>query len=174
MARYLIALILLVTSVGCSERYEEHLFVNKSRIPDAGNGVFTDRFIPAGAKLGSYGGRFITRKEHLLLVAQNRWHYVMKLKPCAASHTGGYTRIDGAQGNVFTRINYAPKPFQNVRFVKICDPPYVLVYATRDINPGEELYIDYGKNYRYDFMKYPRVVHYFEELGNARSASPSQ
>jgi SET domain-containing protein len=171
----LIAAMLSVSIAGCADRYEERLVVRESRIPNAGNGVFTEHFIPAGARLGSYGGRFITGKEHRTLVAMNKWHYVMGLKPCVAAHTGGYTRIDGAQGNVFTRINFAPKQFQNVRFVKICDPPYVLVYATRDIHPGEELYIDYGKNYRYDFMRDPRVVRYFEDLGKDRpgTVSPS-
>ncbi len=157
---------------GCARDYETDLAVRASSVPGAGNGVYAKVFIPADTLLGAYRGKFITREQHLSLVFHNKWHYVMGLKKCAAGSTGGYTRIDGSDGNVFTRINYAPGEFQNVRFVKICEAPYVQVYSIRDINPGEELFIDYGPNYRYEFMKNPEVIAHFRRMKEKRHHNP--
>jgi SET domain-containing protein len=40
----------------------------------------------------------------------------------------------------------------------------VRVVALRDIAAGEELWVDYGPNYRYDFMKDPAVIRFFDDL----------
>ncbi len=141
--------------------FEKYLEVKTSLIPTAGKGLFSTVFIPKGAYLGHYAGTFISEKEHWKLYRENRWHYVMRLDDCSASFTGGYTRIDGANGNMFSRMNYAHKELQNVRFKKICFFPYVKVMATRDIRPGEELYVDYGPYYNYDFMDNKEVVEFF-------------
>ena len=77
---------------------------------------------------------------------------MMGLLDCAKPQTGGITTIDGIGGNVFTRMNYAPAEFQNVKFEKTCEAPFVKIVALRDIAAGEELWVDYGPNYRYDFM----------------------
>jgi hypothetical protein len=45
----------------------------------------------------------------------------------------------------------------------------VRIVALRDIAAGEELWVDYGPNYRYDFMKDPAVLGFFAEL-RARGA----
>jgi SET domain-containing protein len=160
----------LSTVVSCSRDYENTLKIRMSNIPNAGNGVFATEPIPEGAVLGHYSGRYITKAEHHDLARRNKWHYVMKLRDCAAKHTGGYTRIDGRDGNVFTRINHAPAEFQNVRFRKICEHPYVLIVAIKNIRPGEELYVDYGPNYTYDFLKDPKVTDFFKKLRDRANA----
>ena len=83
----------------------------------------------------------------------------------------GITTIDGIKGNVFTRMNYAPAEFQNVRFEKICEAPFVKIVALRDIAAGEELWVDYGPRYRYDFMEDPAVIKFFADL-HAQRAKP--
>ncbi len=94
---------------------------------------------------------------------------MMGLLDCAKPHTGGITTIDGITGNVFTRMNYAPAEFRNVKFEKICEAPFVKIMALRDIAAGEELWVDYGPNYRYDFMNDPAVVTFFAELQARRA-----
>jgi SET domain-containing protein len=89
---------------------------------------------------------------------------MMGLLDCAKPHTGGITTIDGITGNVFTRMNYAPAEFRNVKFEKICEAPFVKIMALRDIAAGEELWVDYGPRYRYDFMDDPAVVKFFADL----------
>jgi SET domain-containing protein len=161
-------LVLLVPAVLAVPRaqiaWEASLEVRVSGIPHAGNGVFTTVPIPKGAYLGAYTGEFVTEAEYFRRLAADRWHYMMGLLDCAKPHTGGIGTIDGISGNVFTRMNYAPAEFQNVRFEKICEPPFVRIVALRDIASGEELWVDYGPNYRYDFMKDPAVTAFFDDL----------
>lgn len=144
--------------------YEQTLVVRPSQIPHAGHGVFTTIAIPKDAVLGAYGGEFITEQEFLRRAGLGQWQYMMGLLDCAIPNTGGLGTIDGIRGNVFTRMNYAPAEFQNVRFDKICEPPFVNIVALRYIVPGEELWVDYGPRYHYDFMRDPAVIAFFDDL----------
>lgn len=144
--------------------HEQEFEIRTSRIPHAGNGVFAKAVIPKGAYLGAYGGELITDEEYLRRSAAGKWQYMMGLLDCAKPRTGGLVTIDGINGNVFTRINYAPAEFQNVKFEKICEPPFVKVVALREIAAGEELWVDYGPRYRYDFMEDPAVIAFFADL----------
>jgi SET domain-containing protein len=164
---YLLPAIAVATAVALSHGqslYEKDLEVRTSRIPHAGNGVFTKVAIPKGAYLGAYTGEFITEEEYQRRYYANRWQYMMGLLDCAKPHTGGITTIDGINGNVFTRMNFAPAEFQNVKFEKICEAPFVKISALRDIAAGEELWVDYGPNYRYDFMEDAEVIKFFADL----------
>jgi SET domain-containing protein len=149
--------------------YEKNLEIRTSGIPHAGNGVYTKVAIPKGAFLGAYTGEFITDEEYQRRLDANLWQYMMGLLDCAKPRTGGISTIDGINGNVFTRMNYAPSEFQNVKFEKICEAPFVRILALRDIVAGEELWVDYGPNYRYDFMNDPAVVRFFAELHALRA-----
>ncbi len=172
--RYLLSAIAVSTAVALSlgqSPYEKNLEIRTSRIPHAGNGVYTKVAIPKGAYLGAYTGEFLTEAEYLRRVNANRWQYMMGLLDCAKPHTGGLTIIDGIDGNVFTRMNYAPAEFQNVKFEKICEAPFVKITALKDIAAGEELWVDYGPNYRYDFMNDPAVVKFFADL-HAKGGRP--
>lgn len=171
-SRYLLSAMAVATAVVLSRAqapYEKDLEIRASQIPHAGNGVYTTVAIPAGAYLGAYGGEFITDEEYQRRANANRWQYMMGLLDCAKPHTGGITTIDGIKGNVFTRMNYAPAEFQNVKFEKICEPPFVKIVALRDIAAGEELWVDYGPNYLYDFMKDAAVLKFFADLHALRA-----
>jgi SET domain-containing protein len=170
--RYLLPAIAVATAVALSSGqspYEKNLEIRTSGIPHAGNGVYTKVAIPKGAYLGAYTGEFITDEEYQRRLNANRWQYMMGLLECAKPHTGGITTIDGIDGNVFTRMNYAPAEFQNVKFEKICEAPFVKIVAMRDIAVGEELWVDYGPRYRYDFMEDPAVIKFFADLRAERS-----
>ncbi len=144
--------------------YEKELEIRTSRIPHAGNGVFTKVAIPKGAYLGAYTGEFITEEEFQRRAAAGKWQYMMGLLECAKLNSGSLLTIDGIKGNVFTRMNYSPPEFQNVKFEKICEAPFVKIVALRDISVGEELWVDYGPRYRYDFMEDPAVIKFFADL----------
>jgi hypothetical protein len=164
-----IALLAVVALPAGQTPYDRHLEIRTSTIPHAGNGVFTTVPIPKGACLGAYTGEFITEEEFRRRSAANRWQYMMGLLDCVTPHTGGFVTIDGIDGNVFTRMNYAPPEFQNVRFEKICEAPFVRIVALRDVAAGEELWVDYGPKYRYDFMEDPAVVTFFAGLRAKRA-----
>jgi SET domain-containing protein len=165
--RYVLPAVAIAAAVAMSggqPPYEKDLEIRASRIPHAGNGVYTKVAIPKGAYLGAYGGEFITDEEYQRRANANRWQYMMGLLDCAKPHTGGITTIDGIDGNVFTRMNYAPAEFRNVKFEKICEAPFVKILALRDIAAGEELWVDYGPRYRYDFMNDAAVIKFFADL----------
>jgi uncharacterized protein len=163
------AIAVAAVAVFAQTPYEKELEVRTSQVPHAGNGVFTKVAIPKGAYLGAYTGEFITEEVYLRRAAENKWQYMMGLLECVKPHTNGLVTIDGISGNAFTRMNYAPAEFQNVKFEKICEPPFVKITALRDIAAGDELWVDYGPNYRYDFMEDPAVVKFFADL-HARRA----
>ena len=170
--RYLLPAIVIATAVslwGGQSPLEKDLEIRTSRIPHAGNGVYTKVAIAKGAYLGAYTGEFITDEEYHRRLIANRWQYMMGLLDCAKPHTGGITTIDGIGGNVFTRMNYAPAEFQNVKFEKICEAPFVKITALRNIAAGEELWVNYGPNYPYDFMDDPAVTRFFAGLRAQRA-----
>jgi uncharacterized protein len=166
--RYVLTAVVVATAVALSRGqtpYEKSLAIRTSQIPHAGNGVYTKVAIPKGAYLGAYTGEFVTEEEYQRRAAENKWQYMMGLLDCAKAHSpGGLLTIDGISGNAFTRMNFAPAEFQNVKFEKICEPPFVKIMALRDITAGEELWVDYGPRYRYDFMEDPAVVKFFADL----------
>jgi SET domain-containing protein len=164
-----LALAAFAAFVAGQSPYEKDLEIRTSRIPHAGNGVFTKVAIPKGAYLGAYTGEFITEEEFQRRAATDKWQYMMGLLECAKPNSGGLLTIDGIKGNVFTRMNYAPAEFQNVKFEKICDAPFVKIVSLRDIAAGEELWVDYGPRYRYDFMEDPAVIKFFADLHIERS-----
>jgi SET domain-containing protein len=170
--RHLIPAVALAAAVAVprgQSSWEKDLEIRTSRIPHAGNGVFAKVAIPKGAYLGAYTGEFITDEEYQRRADTNRWQYMMGLLDCAGPQTRGITIIDGINGNVFTRMNYAPAEFQNVKFEKICEAPFVKIVALRDIAAGEELWVDYGPRYRYDFMNDPAVIKFFADLRARRA-----
>ena len=66
--RWLFQAIILVAAVAAAKgqsAYEPNLEIRTSRIPHAGNGVFTKVAIPKGAYLGAYTGEYITEEEVL-------------------------------------------------------------------------------------------------------------
>lgn len=164
-----IVLVALVATLAGQTSYEKNLEIRTSTIPNAGNGVFAKVAIPKGAYLGAYTGEFITEEEFLRRAAMNKWQYMMGLLDCARPHSNGLMTIDGINGNVFTRMNYAPAEFQNVKFEKICEAPFVKIVSIRDIAAGEELWVDYGPRYRYDFMEDPAVLAFFADLRATRA-----
>ena len=142
--QYLLSAIAVATAVALSSAqspYEKNLEIRTSRIPHAGNGVYTKVAISKGAYLGAYTGEFITHEEYQRRLDANRWQYMMGLLDCAKPHTGGLTIIDGIDGNVFTRMNYAPDEFRNVKFEKIGDAPGLAALRIGNFKTGKWGYI---------------------------------
>jgi SET domain-containing protein len=139
--------------------------VRKSTIPNAGNGLFAAVRIKEGEVIGELGGRLVTEDDP----ARSN-HYIASLPECAWEKTRPYKYIDSKDyGAHVSRINFAPSEingvqtnFQNAAIEQICQHPYFVFVALRDIEPGTEILSSYGADYEYDeFMKVPEVRHYF-------------
>jgi hypothetical protein len=68
-----------------------------------------------------------------------------------------------------SRINFAPSEingaktgFQNAAIRQLCEAPYFVFVAVKDIEAGAEIWSSYGDDYGYDsFMKLPEVRDFF-------------
>jgi uncharacterized protein len=122
---------------------EDHIVVKKSHLPGAGKGLFARLFIPKGAVIAEYKGKITTWKEvkqgagsNVYLYYLNRNHVIdarnyKKSKARYANDARGLTRIKGFANNaVYT---------ENGR--------RVYIESVKDIAPGEEILVSYGKEY---------------------------
>lgn len=98
----------------------------------AGLGLYAKAPIPKGACIIEYTGKLLSKEEYL---ASNS-RYLFDIGP-------GKTLDGSPRSNRARYINHSCKPN--------CEPDVhkrrVYIYALRDIQPGEELAYDYGKDY---------------------------
>lgn len=154
-----------IALVKINQTYEKRTVVKKSTIPNAGNGLFAAVKIKKDEVIGELGGRFVSDDDYPLDSS-----YVASIPECAWEKTHPYKYIDSKEygGNV-SRINFAPAEingietdFQNAAIKQICEYPYVVFVALRDIEPGEEIWSSYGEHYDYDrFMTAPEIRDFF-------------
>ncbi|MBA3679901.1 MAG: SET domain-containing protein [Bacteroidetes bacterium] len=127
------------------------LTVKKSKLPKAGKGLFTDKPIKKDAKIIEYKGEIIDWKEYEKRVLENKDGYLFFInkKRCIdawstpqhkaryANDAAGLSRIPGIKNNADYEI-FGDKCF---------------IVASRDIKAGEEIYVNYTKEY-WDCVRY--------------------
>src|ERR1044071_9235220 len=147
------------------KQYEARTVVKKSLIPNSGNGLFAAVKINEGEVIGELGGRLTSADQF-----PEGNPYLAAIAECAWEKSHPYTHIDSKDhGGHVSRINFAPRAineietnFQNAAIKQLCEPPYVIFVATRDIEPGTEIWASYGPSYDYDrFMLLAEVRDFF-------------
>lgn len=127
------------------------LTVKKSKLPNAGKGLFTDKPIKKGTKIIEYKGEIIDWKEYEKRVLLNKDGYLFFInkKRCIdawstpqhkaryANDAAGLSRIKGIKNNSDYEI-FGDKCF---------------IVSSRDIKAGEEIYVNYTKEY-WDCVRY--------------------
>lgn len=127
------------------------LIVKKSRLPNAGKGLFTTKAIKKGEKVIEYKGEIIDWKEYSKRVNENKDGYLFFIsrKRCIdaystpqykaryANDAHGISRTKGLKNNAIYDI--------------FGDKCYIV--AARDIKAGEEIFVDYSKEY-WDCIRY--------------------
>merc|ERR1719317_797741 len=129
------------------QRFPENYFSLK-KAGDFGDGLFAKRFIEDGTVIGEYTGELITREERL------RRHFNF-YQPAQMSNYVYETRkagleVDaGAMGNHTRFINHSCDGGDNCAvFVETIEGvPKIWVVAIKDIQQGQELFLDYGPEY---------------------------
>lgn len=138
--------------------------VKPSLIPGAGNGLFAQVKIKEGEVIGHLGGRLRTAEDY-----PPGNHYIASIPECAWEETKPYKYLDSKEfgGNV-RRINFAPSKingrdtgFQNAAIRQLCDYPYFIFVAIKDIEPGKEIWASYGPHYDYSRFMYEAEVRDF-------------
>lgn len=132
---------------------EKQLEVKTSTIPGSGLGLFTKEFIPKNTLIIEYKGRISSWKDadkdegrNAYLFRVKQYHTIdarpyVKSVARYANDAKGFTRIKGLKNNC----------------VYIIDGLRVFVESTRNISAGEEILIDYGKEY-WQIMKENRLI----------------
>ena len=127
------------------------LIVKKSQLPNAGKGLFTNKPIKKGEQVIEYLGEIIEWKEYLKRVLEDKdgyLFYINKQKCIDAYNTPqhlarfandalGLTRVSGLKNNCEYEI------IKNRCFI----------IAKRNINPNEEIFVSYTKEY-WDCIRY--------------------
>jgi SET domain-containing protein len=154
-----------IALVKVNSEYEKRTVVKRSAIPHAGNGLFATAKIKKGEVIGELGGRLVSDDDY----AQDN-HYIASIPECAWEQTRPYKYLDSKDyGGHVSRINFAPSEingietnFQNATIKQLCEYPYFVFIALKDIEPGTEIWSSYGPNYEYDnFMTLPAVRDFF-------------
>lgn len=127
---------------------EKHLIVKRSKIPGAGKGLFTKKFIEKGTRIVQYKGKNTVWKA----IQQQEFNgYVYYIKRDLVIDARNYTKTFGRYANDAKGINKLKKLNNNSHYVE--DGQKVFIEALKDINAGEEILVSYGKEY-WDAVKY--------------------
>lgn len=125
------------------------LILAKSTIPDAGEGVFAGQRILANTVVCLYEGYRVAYPD------QTQEKYTMNLlcmPPDGKPNIVGLT----PEGQLYlgTYVNHAKANLSPEELPQ--DPGYVFLKTTKDIEAGQELFLDYGKVYSKKGMKRPK------------------
>ena len=127
------------------------LLVKTSRLPKSGKGLFTSKAIKSGAKIIEYKGEMIPWKEYQKRVDNNEDGYLFFIdnKKCIdAFPTPQYKARYANDAEGLSQI----KGFKNNCTYEVENNKCFIV-ASRDIKAGEEIFVDYSKEY-WDCVRY--------------------
>lgn len=117
------------------------LKVAPSNIPNAGNGLFATKDFPSETKITNYGGYY--SEVDYTAITDKSGDYVIRLSNGGIRDALVYFEL----GNEMGRWINGDQNMANVKFVEVEDNKYE-IWSTRTIKAGEEIYVNYGKEYR--------------------------
>jgi uncharacterized protein len=122
---------------------EKSLRVKKSQLPGAGKGLFTMKYIPKGSRIVEYKGKVSSWKEVDHKKGSNGYiYYISRNHVIDASKN---TRALARYANDGRGLYRIPGVVNNAGYVE--DDNKVYIESIRDIAPGEEILVSYGKEY---------------------------
>jgi len=122
---------------------EKKVIVKTSNLPNAGNGLFAREFIPKNSLIVEYKGKITTWKEVDDNDGNNGYIYFVKKHHVidASRHTSALARYaNDARG-----IQRVKGITNNAEYVE--EGLKVYIKSNKDIPAGEEILVEYGKEY---------------------------
>jgi hypothetical protein len=125
--------------------------VRQSTIPNAGMGLYAKRDLPPHIPLGFYFGvpmtedEFDSLKDHLGMASHYSIMYRKTVLDATDDRGMPYNDPNGPIWCPFHFMNEKPEPMRNVEFLNGAVVNQVIVFTTREIKEGEELFVFYGK-----------------------------
>ncbi|PVU90305.1 hypothetical protein BB559_004694 [Furculomyces boomerangus] len=139
------------TDIDIPKKWEDIVEVRKSTIPNAGDGLFAKRFLPAGIPLGFYFGvpmtedEFDSLKDRVGLASSYSIMYRKTVLDGTDENGMPYTDLNGPVFCPFHFMNDDREDLNsNVTFVEGRFVNQVIVFTIRNIMPNEELFVYYG------------------------------
>lgn len=135
------------------------LLVKKSKLPNAGKGLFTTKAIEKGEMIIEYRGEIINWKEYHKRVenCEDGYLFFVNRKYCIdAFKTPQYKARYANDAAGITRV----KGLKNNSEYDVIDGKCYIV-AKRDIKAGEEIFVDYSKEY-WNCVRY-NIKHGYEK-----------
>jgi uncharacterized protein len=127
------------------------LLVKTSRLPKAGKGLFTTKAIKKGQKVIEYKGEIINWAQYKERVTRNEdgyLFYISKKRCIDAYPTPQYKARYANDAEGLSRIQGVKNNCEYEVFDQRC-----FIVARRDIKAGEEIFVDYTKEY-WDCVRY--------------------
>ena len=132
---------------------EKKIEIKLSQLPNAGKGLFATEFIPKNTRIVEYKGKITTWKEVDDNDGNNGYIYYVKRH-----------HVIDASGHPSALARYAndAKGLQRVKGIKnnseyVEEGLKVFIEAKRDIPAGEEILVEYGKEY-WDVIRHNHKV----------------
>ena len=132
---------------------EDHLVVKKSKIPGAGNGLFTKIAIAKGERIIEYKGKHSTWKEVNHHNGTNGYIYYVNRNFVIDART--YPKSLGRYANDAQGLTLVKGLKNNCCYVT--EGTRVYIEALRDIPAGSEVLVSYGKEY-WDVIRYNMTI----------------
>ncbi|HKO82478.1 MAG TPA: SET domain-containing protein [Chitinophagaceae bacterium] len=128
---------------------EKQLVVRRSTIPGSGKGLFTKEFIPKGTRIVEYKGKITTWKEVKHDNGSNGYLYYVTRNHVIDART--YTKALARYANDARGVQKIKGVTNNAVYAE--DKLKVYIESTKDIPPGSEILVSYGKEY-WDTIRY--------------------
>jgi SET domain-containing protein len=132
---------------------EKQLVIKKSKLPGAGKGLFTRKFIPKGTRITEYKGKITTWGKVDHKKGENGYIYYVKRNHVidAGNNIKAYARYANdarGMGKVKGLTNNAEYTEDGLR---------VYIQSIKDIPAGSEIFVSYGKEY-WDVIRYNKKL----------------
>ena len=121
---------------------EKFLVVKPSNLPGAGDGLFTKVFIPKGTRIVEYKGRICTWKD---VEDDHDNGYIYTISDDHVIDAKNHKKALARYANDARGISRLKGIANNCDYVNDGDKVYI--EAKKDIEPGSEILVSYGKEY---------------------------
>jgi len=130
---------------------EKQLVVKRSSLPNSGKGLFTKNFIPKGTRIVEYKGKATTWKE--VDIDEGRNGYIYYINRNHVIDAKPFLKYLGRYANDAQGMSKVKGISNNCRYVADMDTKRVYIEAVKDIPAGDEILVQYGKEY-WDVIKH--------------------
>lgn len=123
----------------------DYLYIQPSQIKNAGNGLFTAMEIYEDEIISLFKGEVISNQEAKTRAEQNKDQYFINLLDSTimdSMHTDCFAKYANDAEGLSSHSN-----LKNNVIITLDDDSNVCIKASRNIEPGEELFCSYGKSY---------------------------